>query len=177
MRTPFFSAALTAMLTLASGINHVATGQGRVIGQWDILANEMLPLTNGVTQWVSSPHGVTLGFWSEGWEVEAEALRNTNAENFGLWAESETTTGETIRGGVMVIKPDVLRVRSALLTGEHVVRLANDPDGGEDGYFDTIGPAENVRVFVNGKEDEPLQADMWQIVSFIFPSEILLETR
>jgi hypothetical protein len=53
--------------------------------------------------------------------------------------------------------------------------LANDPDGGGDGYFDTVGPAENVRVFVNGKEDEPLQADMWQIVSFILPSEMPLE--
>jgi len=151
-------------------------GQAQVIGQWDILANEMLPLTNGVTQWVSSPQGVTLGFWNEDWEVEADILRNTGgAENFGLWAESETTTGETIRGGVMVIKTDVLRVRSALFTGGHVVRLANDPDGGGDGYFDTVGPAENVRVWVNGKEDEPLQAETWQIVSFIFPSETPFE--
>jgi len=168
---------MVAVLMMCLAGVYDSRGQTYVIGQWDVLANEILPSTNGVTHFVSA-QGVTLGFWSEGWEVEAEALRNIGgAENFGLWVESETVTGETVRGGVMVIKPDVLRVRSALLTGEHVVRLANDPDGGEDGYFDTIGPAENVRVFVNGKEDEPLQADMWQIVSFIFPSEILLETR
>jgi len=169
------SPALAAVLTLSmafTGICH--SQQARVVGQWDILAGGMEAGTNGVTRWVA-PQKTVLEF-STNWVVRAGALQNVGGtEVSGLKPEYESSTNLTVRAGVLLVKPNAPnRVRTALFTGHHVARLANFPDGGEEGSWDAVGSAKGVRIFVNGEESAPLQTG-WQIVSFIAPSEMPLE--
>jgi hypothetical protein len=175
---------LTALFVARAALCH---GQGRVVGQWDYRAGGFSPThiivaSNGTTQtgaatrWTSR-QGVTLEFLQEDWREEAgaEALLNTGGlEGYGLWPEFESASNKTVRAGIMLVKPEALHVRSVLLTGEKVVRLANRPRGGEHGHWDDMGPAEGVRIWVNQKPNAPLQTGEWQIVRFVLPDAIPL---
>ena len=156
----------------------------RAIGQWDykaggfastnvIVETNGIAQTNAVMRWTSR-QGVALEFLQEDWLEGADALTNTGGpEGYGLWPGAETVSNQTVIAGIMAVKPEELRVRSALLTGmgESVVRLSNRPGGGEFGHWDRVGPAEGVQIFVNGVPDAKLQAGVWQVVTFILPAE------
>ena len=169
-----------------AGLSH---GQGRVVGQWDYMMGGFSPTniiveiegtthTNAATRWISR-QGATLEFLQEDWleDAGAEALLNTGGlEGYGLWPEFESTSNKNVRAGIMLVKPGALLVRTVLLSGVKVVRLANRPRGGELGHWDQVGPAEGVRIWVNQKPNAPLKIDEWQIVRFILPNEIPLST-
>jgi hypothetical protein len=67
-----------------------------------------------------------------------------------------------------------LRVRTSFLVAENTVRLANRPDGGEEGVFDAVGPSEGVQVWVSGISDAQMPADAWVILSFKLSAEVPL---
>lgn len=140
-----------------------------VLGQWDFKAGGIAPTgTNGMMRW-ESPQGVALGFLTN-WVEEAGALVNTGGNNgAGLYPVVDTNCARTVNAGVLVVKPETFFPRMTLCAGEHVARLANGPNGGKAGRLDTVGPAENVRVWRNGVEGAPLRAGESQIVSFVLP--------
>jgi len=161
---------MTGFTFALAGLCH---GQNAVVvGQWDALT-ERVASTNGVTRWLPTRGSAELLYFAAEWEADAttDALKNVvGAEGHGLYVDAETSSGASVRSGVMVVKPNALHVLSALLTSEFLISLANFPAGGEDGYFSEIGAAENTRVWVNGKEGEPLTQN-WCVVSFSFPAD------
>jgi len=168
-----FFGAVSALCVAGAATCH---GQGRLVGQWDIKAHKFV-FTNDAAQWVS-PQGVVLEFSTNEW-VEAEgALRNVGGvEAEGLRPGFESATNKTVRAGVLLVKPVDAphRVRTTLFCGHHTARLANFPGGGLDGEWDSLGPSEGVQVWVNRDEAAPLQAGVWQFVSFVAPEEMPLE--
>jgi len=164
-----------AALGVAGGA--VCHGQaGRVVGQWDVKAGGFVA-TNEITRW-SSPQGVVLEFSGDEWIESNGALKNVGGiEAGGLKPEVESASNKTVRAGVLLVKPKDAphRVRTALFTGHHVARLANFPEGGEDGEWDAFGPAEEVKIWQNREEAAALQEGVWQFVSFIAPDEMPLE--
>ena len=156
-----------------------------VVGQWDcktggfastnvILESNGFTQTNAVTKWTSR-QGVALEFLQEDWLEGADALANIGGpEGCGLRPGTETASNQTVVAGIIVVKPYVLGVRAALLTGERLVGLANRPGGGALGHWNRVGPAEGVDIFVNGVPDAQLQAGVWQVVTFVLPAEVPL---
>ena len=153
--------------------------QTRVIGQFDVMdAMEKGRLnikTNDIMQ-ITAPQGTALLFVESDWEA-SDALRNTSGTTgWGVWADAESASNLTVCGGVFVVKPEARNVRMAVLTGEHVVRLGNRQQGGSSGRWDSIGPAEGTRIFVNGVESAPMLEGVDQVVSFILPSSMPLSS-
>ena len=182
-RISLFSPVLLLYFVAGAGFSHGQ--QSRVVGQWDVRAGGFAQTnivthfvwgvqTNAFTQW-KSRQGVTLEFLQDDWSQNADMLTNTGGiEGYGFWPGLESASNKTVRAGIMVVKPEVLTVRSALATGTRVVRLQNRPNGGEAGFWDCMGPAENVGIFVNQVPNAPLQAGICQIVTFVFDDEVPL---
>jgi len=157
----------------------------RAVAQWDYMAGGLsstniisesngVAQTNAVTRWMSR-QGTALECLQEDWLENVEALKYTGGtDGYGFWPEAGLASNITIVAGIMVVKVEECRVRSALLTGERVVRLANRPGGGEAGHWDRLGPAEGVEIFVDQVPMANLQTGVWQIVTFVLPAEIPL---
>ena len=150
-------------------------GQSKVIGQWDVLAGGFV-LTNETAQW-TAPQGTVLEFSQNEWSVENGVVKNMSGEDIsGLKPEFETSSNLSVRAGVLLVKPyGPHRVRTSFFTGHFVTRIANFRYNGLGGAWDSVGPAEGVRVFVNGEESAPMQIGVWQIVSFVAPEEMPFE--
>jgi hypothetical protein len=166
--TPTLAAALFVALATNSH------GQARVVAQFDYKAGGFVH-SNETVRWTAK-QGTTLCLKNTEWLFENGALKTTGGfDGLGLWPEFETASNKTISAGVMAIKLEgPPKVRTAFLTAENTVRLANRPDGGEEGVFDAMGPSEGVQVWVSGLSEAQMPADVWVILSFKLPAEVPL---
>ncbi len=147
-----------------------------VVGQFEGMKTELVAGPEGVFEWRSAQGMVMYGRngdWQQEGTKEGKGLRSLRGvEGMGLWFDREN--GAEIFGMLMVVEAEELRVREALFTGERTVRLANRPAGGEEGKWDGVGPANGVRIWVNGVEGGALETGKRQIVTAVFPEAVAL---